>query len=174
MVRGKFMTSKIPTSYIISILKEGGHIASWVNYDTATGSKGLASGGLQGVSLRDKKGKDLYTLNLQDVNNVKKSVDLEETVWEDYRYQVSGVEYRIKCTPELSGSGQFGIYEHCNLPPTKEGHDGCLGTLDESVVMNVCCGHGCKEVAYVQYWDGSRVSGQEALEKIKELKGETK
>ena len=38
---------------------------------------------------------------------------------------------------------------HCGLPQTPEGHDGCLGTLPG--VMNACCGHGVEREAYVQY-----------------------
>lgn len=37
---------------------------------------------------------------------------------------------------------------HCGLPNTKEGHDGCLGTLPG--VANACCGHGVSAYAYVQ------------------------
>jgi len=34
-------------------------------------------------------------------------------------------------TPDMAGSGQYGICAQCNLPPTDDGHDGCLGTLPE-------------------------------------------
>lgn len=37
----------------------------------------------------------------------------------------------------------------CSLKRTPEGHDGCIGTLDN--VMNACCGHGEIEMAYVQF-----------------------
>lgn len=50
----------------------------------------------------------------------------------------------------------------CDLPQTKEGHDGCLGTLPD--VMNACCGHGEDKEAYVQFWDKSCIRGEEALE----------
>ena len=53
---------------------------------------------------------------------------------------------------------------HCGLHDTPEGHDGCLGTLPD--VMNACCGHGGSCEAYIQYWDGSRVSGKEAIERM--------
>jgi len=36
----------------------------------------------------------------------------------------------------------------CKQPRTKEGHDGCLGTL--KYVMNAYCGHGKTNEAYVQ------------------------
>lgn len=74
-------------------------------------------------------------------------------------------------TPELAGSGQFGICAKCGLLPTPEGHDGCLGTLPEEVVMNACCGHGSDSMAYVQFWDGSDVRGEEAIYLISTLKG---
>ena len=66
-------------------------------------------------------------------------------------------------TPELSGSGQFGICIKCGLAPTSEGHDGCLETLNEAIVMNACCGHGDDEIAYIQYWDGKCIRGEDAI-----------
>lgn len=71
-------------------------------------------------------------------------------------------------TPDLAGSGQFGICIKCGKPPTPEGHDGCLGTLP--AVMNACCGHGRDDIAYVQYLDGSIAHGEEALIQIEKLK----
>ena len=75
-------------------------------------------------------------------------------------------------TPDLAGSGQFGVCAKCGFLPTEEGHDGCLGTLDENIVMNACCGHGLDRQAYVQYWNGEYVRGEIALEIINEIKGE--
>jgi len=49
---------------------------------------------------------------------------------------------------------------NCGRTYTTEGHDGCLGTLQG--VMNACCGHGVSKEAYVQFWDGSCVRGQDA------------
>lgn len=49
---------------------------------------------------------------------------------------------------------------HCGKVNTPEGHDGCLGTLPG--VMNACCGHGVVAEAYVQFVDGSVVSGDVA------------
>lgn len=72
-------------------------------------------------------------------------------------------------TPDLAGSGQFGICAKCNLPPTDEGHDGCLGTLP-GPIMNACCGHGNDNQAYIQYWGGLRVSGGYAIEEQNKLK----
>ncbi len=63
---------------------------------------------------------------------------------------------------EDAGSGQHGICEKCRKGPTKEGHDGCLGTLP-GPVMNACCGHGNDSQAYIQYWGGRRIAGDEAI-----------
>ena len=49
---------------------------------------------------------------------------------------------------------------HCGKNNTKEGHDGCLGTLPN--VMNACCGHGQINEAYIQYWDGTCIRGDSA------------
>ena len=38
----------------------------------------------------------------------------------------------------------------CGNKPTIEGHDSCIGTL--SNIMNACCGHGGRNVPYVQFW----------------------
>jgi len=73
-------------------------------------------------------------------------------------------------TPELSGSGQFGICVKCKKPPTAEGHDGCLGTLPGSDIMNACCGHGNDIQAYIQYWDKPRIHGKQAILEIVRLK----
>lgn len=60
---------------------------------------------------------------------------------------------------------------HCKKPNTPEGHDGCLGTLDEKLVMNACCGHGETEAAYIQFWDNNCLRGKDAIEKFERLKG---
>jgi len=71
-------------------------------------------------------------------------------------------------TSEDAGSGQYGICDKCKKGPTKEGHDGCLGTLS-GPVMNACCGHGNDSQAYIQYWGengkgGKRIAGDEAID----------
>lgn len=50
---------------------------------------------------------------------------------------------------------------HCGLRNTADGHDGCLGTLPG--VTNACCGHGNETDAYVQFDDGRRLSGPDAM-----------
>lgn len=73
-----------------------------------------------------------------------------------------------------SGSGQYGICFKCKKGPTIEGHDGCLGTLQGSI-MNACCGHGMEKMAYIQYWNfkrtsgGVRISGSTAITEQKRL-----
>ncbi len=74
---------------------------------------------------------------------------------------------------ENAGSGQYGICVKCKKGPTKEGHDGCLGTLPGSI-MNACCGHGNNEIAYIQYWGdngegGKRIAGAEAIDEQERL-----
>lgn len=49
---------------------------------------------------------------------------------------------------------------NCGKDRTKEGHDGCLGTLPG--VMNACCGHGEIDECYIQFLDGSAIYGKEA------------
>jgi len=70
----------------------------------------------------------------------------------------------------MAGSGQFGICKKCKKGPTKEGHDGCLGTLP-GLIMNACCGHGNDAQAYIQYWGGDRISGDRAIDEQKSLLG---
>lgn len=50
----------------------------------------------------------------------------------------------------------------CGIKRTREGHDGCLGTLPN--VRNACCGHGDVRDAYVQLNDGSWLGKQDAIE----------
>lgn len=73
-------------------------------------------------------------------------------------------------TPEMAGSGQHGICVECGLGPTPEGHDGCLGTLDESIAMNACCGHGNARMAYIQYWDRSDIRGPAAIDEQRRMR----
>lgn len=68
-----------------------------------------------------------------------------------------------RCEIGASSCGQ------CGLSRTPEGHDGCLGTLPGNV-MNACCGHkGAGEGAYIQYWDGTRIADDEALQEFERL-----
>lgn len=71
-------------------------------------------------------------------------------------------------TADMVGSGQFGVCGKCKMEPTKEGHDGCLGTLPGDI-MNACCGHGLDRQAYIQYWGVKRISGDVAIAEQKRL-----
>lgn len=51
---------------------------------------------------------------------------------------------------------------HCDKEATKEGYDGCLGTLIG--LMNACCGHGDEKKAYVQFLDDTTIHGKDAVE----------
>lgn len=75
-------------------------------------------------------------------------------------------------TTEHIGSGQLSRCAQCRLMPTPEGYDGCLGTLDERMVMNACCGHGDESFAYVQFWNGYVVRGFSASLVISGLKND--
>ena len=72
-------------------------------------------------------------------------------------------------TPELASGGQLYPCAKCGLPPTPEGHDGCLGALPDPNIMNACCGHGNDAQAYIQYWDRSRIDGDEAVKEQRRL-----
>lgn len=74
-------------------------------------------------------------------------------------------------TSDMAGSGQRGICIECKKGPTKEGHDGCLGTLP-GPIMNACCGHGDVGCAYIQYRGGKRIAGAEAITEQERLKVE--
>jgi len=49
---------------------------------------------------------------------------------------------------------------YCGKEITKEGHDGCLGTLPG--IRNACCGHGIEDDAYVQFQDIYSIYGSKA------------
>jgi len=72
--------------------------------------------------------------------------------------------YEDTKTPTIGSSRACG---HCGKMSTKEGHDGCLGTLPD--VMNACCGHGVANDAYIQFSHGRAVHGKEAVAKIAQL-----
>lgn len=69
-----------------------------------------------------------------------------------------------------TGSGQIHPCIKCGKGPTKEGHDGSIGTLPRKEVMNACCGHGLDSMAYVQRWTKRKLMGQEAINYINENK----
>ncbi len=99
-------------------------------------------------------------------------VEIRDGVWVYSETGIGVHDKTLEYTPELSGSGQFGVCRNCKKTPTKEGHDGCLGTLvdhNNGGIMNACCGHGKEELAYIQYWDQTRISGEEAANKQKQL-----
>jgi len=56
---------------------------------------------------------------------------------------------------------------YCGKHYTKEGHDGCLGTLEN--VMNACCGHGEVNDTYIQFNNKTIIKGKEAIIKLEEL-----
>ena len=58
----------------------------------------------------------------------------------------------------------------CNELSTKEDYDPCLGELPINIVMNACCGHECKESAYIQFWNGESIRGLKASQIQKILK----
>ena len=77
---------------------------------------------------------------------------------------------------EIDADGQTWIYSdtltavakdpdracgRCNAPNRDDGHDACLGVLPG--VANACCGHGCQADAYVQFADGLRLGGDDAI-----------
>jgi len=57
---------------------------------------------------------------------------------------------------------------HCGKENSKEGHDGCLGTLPG--VMNACCGHGVIDEAYIQLSPEKCLRGEEAINEINRLR----
>lgn len=76
----------------------------------------------------------------------------------EYRYSDNGLPVAVN--PRACGK--------CRQPNRADGHDACIGKLPG--VMNACCGHGETAVAYVQYSDGSRISEEEALKKMADMK----
>tara|TARA_R110000850_G_scaffold41324_3_gene105882 strand:+ start:1408 stop:1698 length:291 start_codon:yes stop_codon:yes gene_type:complete len=56
----------------------------------------------------------------------------------------------------------------CGLTFTKDGHDGCIGTLKG--VINACCGHGTINDAYVQFNGNNTIRGQKAINYIEKHK----
>ena len=50
---------------------------------------------------------------------------------------------------------------HCGRERTEEDHDGCLGTLIG--LANACCSHGEIHSAYVQFFDGTCIRGEDAI-----------
>lgn len=76
--------------------------------------------------------------------------------------QVDGVWRYADTMEETALTHERRSCGHCGRGRTPTGHDGCLGTLPG--VMNACCGHGERRKAYVQFRDGNRFNGEQALQ----------
>lgn len=57
----------------------------------------------------------------------------------------------------------------CKLPNRSDGHDACIGVLQN--VTNACCGHGDVKSAYVQFDYGYTIRGLKAIGYINAVKG---
>lgn len=53
----------------------------------------------------------------------------------------------------------------CNIPPTEESHDACLGSM--SGVEFACCGHGVRNNCYVTFKDGRELNMNRAAKQAK-------
>ncbi len=58
----------------------------------------------------------------------------------------------------------------CLEPTGPSGHDPCIGEVPGAI--NACCGHGEEQEAYVEYPDGVRVSGMDAIRVFQTQLGE--
>lgn len=87
--------------------------------------------------------------------------------WRGHNIEFLKDEWVYSDTKELvSDTHNDRACSYCDLPATKEGHDGCLGTLED--VRNACCGHGVTKEVYVQFTDGSSVRGEDAMVVLKQ------
>ncbi len=76
-----------------------------------------------------------------------------------------GSDWRFLDTGELTAeTWRSRACDHCGIPATHEGHDGCLRTLPG--VRNACCGHGNVSDAYLQFETGEVVRGREAAKRL--------
>ena len=82
--------------------------------------------------------------------------------------EVDGAWHFCDTNELVSETWEDKVCGYCDKEPTKEGHDGCLGTLPG--VMNACCGHGQKRLAYVQFLDRSVIRHESAIIIMNELK----
>ena len=60
----------------------------------------------------------------------------------------------------------------CGKENTKEGHDGCFGTL--KYAMNACCGHNETREAFFQFRNGFILKGKFAIRLMNILKNRNK
>ena len=89
--------------------------------------------------------------------------------WRGHKVELTGKGYVFSDTKEsVSDTWKSRPCGHCGKKFTKEGHDACLGTLPR--VMNACCGHGIEAEAYVQFKNGERLDGAEAIKWIEDYR----
>jgi len=55
---------------------------------------------------------------------------------------------------------------YCGKHNSPEGYDGCIGEIEGAI--NACCGHGNEAEAYIQYPDGRRLGGRDAMRLVEE------
>lgn len=88
--------SKISIDFIIDILKDGGYLSFYKNYDSSkvSGYRHLSGGALQGLSLMAKNGAVLYELSsIHIIDQVKEKIELREEHWSHKQTNSHGVEY---------------------------------------------------------------------------------
>jgi len=83
-------------------------------------------------------------------------------------YRIKGVSYYCDSKEPVAETHTLKPCGNCGRGYTKEGHDGCIGTLPN--VMNACCGHGNEIEAYVQFSSDNIIRGKEAVEYIENFK----
>jgi len=93
---------------------------------------------------------------------IKSKIRGNNTIYKDGNWYFEGTNELVSKTYENTPCG------HCGKDFTKEGHDGCLGTLIG--LMNACCGHGEEDEAFIQFWDGECIRGKDAIDIINILK----
>ena len=80
---------------------------------------------------------------------------------------IGGEWFFVESGKPVNEIPEYLLCGYCGKKNTKEGHDGCLGTLLN--VMNACCGHGQTRETYVQFPDGTIIDGNFAKRFIEKL-----
>jgi len=84
--------------------------------------------------------------------------------WHGHKIYLENGKWRFCDGDELVKNAVARACGYCGKFNTAKGHDGCLEELPG--VMNACCGHGVIKEAYIQYKNGNRISGAQALHVI--------
>lgn len=127
--------------------------------------------GFQPTRISLKNGAEILVLNFEQAQRVAKLFPDINGMTRHRGHAIRPTGFIYEDTGEPVSDNPDRACGYCDLANTPEGHDGCLGTLPG--VMNACCGHGNPDEASIQYDNGDRIGGVDALYAALQMKADS-